>query len=400
MAAAIAPIAGPDAAADVGAHLYAEHSDTILRYCRGQLGSETEAEDALQTTFVYALRAIRRGVVPENEAAWLTTIARNVCHWQRRTQARRGWHAGEVDFDAIESGRSEPGAYEDLRGLDEALASIPEQQRRAIVLREWLGVGPTEIAGKLGLSPGATHALLTRARVSLAGALTVARQPAVALAWLVYELRSQIRHLLGAATTKAGVAAVTVVAATGAGGVLIQQTAGADPAPRGVTTQVDRATLVPVRETGGTAETQPRSVVVRAMRPRLTAAPRATKRSQAASSPAKPSVVTRTHPVPDGSGSAGSVPAADTPTKPARPETASPLPLPPLAKLLQPPALPVLPAPKLPTVDPPVELLPELPPLPPTDVTKVVPDVAGTVADVVSGTVETPSVPVLPPTLP
>ncbi len=309
MAAAMAPIAVPDPAADVGAHLYAEHSDTILRYCRRQLGSETEAEDALQTTFVYALRAIRRGVVPENEAAWLTTIATNVCHWQRRTQARRGWHAGEVDFDAIESGRSEPGAYEDLRGLDEALASIPEQQRRAIVLREWLGVGPTEIAGKLGLSPGATHALLTRARVSLAGALTVARQPAVALAWLVYELRSQIRNLLGAATTKAGVAAVTVVAATGVGGVLIQQTAGADSAPRAVVAPLDRATLVPVRESGGTAETQPRSVVVRAVRPRVTATPRATNRSQAASSPAKPSVVTRTHPVPAGSGSAGSIPS-------------------------------------------------------------------------------------------
>jgi len=140
--AALAPAALAEPDADRDARLYEEHADDLLRYCRRQLGSQTEAEDAVQTTFVCALRALRRGTVPENEAAWLTTIARNVCHWQRRTLARRGWQGGDVDLDTFASTSPEPGSYEALRGLDEALASIPEQQRRAIVLREWLGSHP------------------------------------------------------------------------------------------------------------------------------------------------------------------------------------------------------------------------------------------------------------------
>ena len=45
-----------------------------------------------------------------------------------------------------------------------ALSSMPETQRRALVLREWHGVASNEIANDLRLSEPATHALLFRAR--------------------------------------------------------------------------------------------------------------------------------------------------------------------------------------------------------------------------------------------
>ena len=195
-----------------GAELYRAHADMLLRYCRRQLGSAAEAEDAVQTTFVYALRALRRGVEPENEEAWLTTIARNVCHWQRRTAARAPVPS-EVAGDA--PARGAPGDYDELIGLDEALASMPERQRRALVLREWRGLPLGEIASRLDVSPTATNALLTRARSSLALALSVARQPALVVVGLVGELKAVVKALVGSSTAKAGAVAVTVIATTG-----------------------------------------------------------------------------------------------------------------------------------------------------------------------------------------
>src|SRR5918998_6582896 len=69
--------------------LYERHSAAIFRYCLSQLRSRPEAEDAVQTTFMYALRALERGVVPQIEIAWLLKIAQNVCRTTRKTAARR-----------------------------------------------------------------------------------------------------------------------------------------------------------------------------------------------------------------------------------------------------------------------------------------------------------------------
>src|SRR5438445_4046307 len=69
--------------------LYAEYAGRVQSYCRRQLGGRVEAEDATQTVFLHALRALRAGVVPETESAWLFTIAHNVCRTYWRGAARR-----------------------------------------------------------------------------------------------------------------------------------------------------------------------------------------------------------------------------------------------------------------------------------------------------------------------
>ena len=56
-------------------------------------------------------------------------------------------------------------------GLDEALEQMPENQRRAILLREWQGLSYREIASELDLSQGAVEMLIFRARRTLASAL-------------------------------------------------------------------------------------------------------------------------------------------------------------------------------------------------------------------------------------
>ena len=163
------PVA-PEAAA---AHrLYERHSAKLLSYCRHRLGTREEAEDAVQTTFMNAFRALGRGVVPELESAWLFKIAENVCLSRRRSSWRRNRIESSTDLELIEEIVPGPSRQRDeLIGIQAALAAMPEQQRRAILLREWKGLSYREIASELELSQSAVETLIFRARRSLAQAL-------------------------------------------------------------------------------------------------------------------------------------------------------------------------------------------------------------------------------------
>ena len=156
--------------------LYEEYAHQIFRYCLHQLGSREEAEDAVQSTFLNAFRGIKRGVVPELESAWLFKIAHNVCLSRRRSTWRRKRVESPADFEVVEELTPAPSRRQDeLIGLQDVLEQMPENQRRAILLREWQGLSYKEIAAEMRLSQAAVETLLFRARRSLAGALTDAR---------------------------------------------------------------------------------------------------------------------------------------------------------------------------------------------------------------------------------
>ena len=160
----------PQAAATKG--LYERHAAKLQSYCLHQLGSREEAEDAVQTTYMNAFRALGRGVVPEAESAWLFKIAENVCLSRRRSSWRRGRIESPSDFELIEEIVPGPSRQTDeLIGIEDALASMPEQQRRAILLREWQGLSYREIAEELELTQSAVETLIFRARRSLAQGL-------------------------------------------------------------------------------------------------------------------------------------------------------------------------------------------------------------------------------------
>ena len=125
----------------------------------------------MQTTFLHAHRALEQGVVPELEYPWLHSIATNVCRGQLRTLARRGPLASELDLDTLPAPANREHELRELRSeLAHALASLPETQRRALVLREWQGLESHEVASELGLSTTAAYALAyTRPAVAGAG---------------------------------------------------------------------------------------------------------------------------------------------------------------------------------------------------------------------------------------
>lgn len=206
------------AVSETADRLFRQHSGWIYGYCLRLLRSPQDAEDALQATYLNACRSLNAGVRPEVDSAWLLRITRNICLTRLRSSRRRARYEHVGDFALVEE--TLPALdrrAEDLIGLADALASLPEQQRQAILLREWQGLTHREVAQKLGLTQAAAETLIFRARRSLAAALESPAKrvrlrslPAVDLAGLFTAIKG---FAAGGAVVKT-VAAVIVVAAT------------------------------------------------------------------------------------------------------------------------------------------------------------------------------------------
>src|SRR5436305_658690 len=125
--------------------LYERYRAQIFRFCLQRLRNREEAEDATQTTFLNAFRGLERGVDIEFEAAWLYKIALHVCLSRQRSSSRRPHVVGDVDelHDVLPARHVDS---DELFGLSTALRKMPEQQRRALLLREWQGLSYREIA--------------------------------------------------------------------------------------------------------------------------------------------------------------------------------------------------------------------------------------------------------------
>jgi RNA polymerase sigma factor (sigma-70 family) len=160
------------AVCETAARLFEEHSGWIYGYCLRLLRSPEEAEDALQATYLNACRGLNGGVRPQVDSAWLLRIAQNVCLTRLRSSGRRARLERVQDVELLEETVAAPAHRRDeLIGLADALAALPEQQRRAILLREWQGLSYAEVAARLELTQSAVETLIFRARRSLAAAL-------------------------------------------------------------------------------------------------------------------------------------------------------------------------------------------------------------------------------------
>jgi len=209
--------------------LYERYASRLYGFCLHRLGSREEAEDAVQTTFLNAFRGLSRGVVPASESAWLFKIAENVCLSRHRAAFRRRRVEAPGDLAAVEETVAAPARADDeLIPLEDALADMPEAQRRALLLREWQGLSYREIAAELEVSQSAVETLIFRARRSLARRLEAPRERLRRVGQAI-DVGAALAALKGALSTGAVVkAAVTGVALTG----LVAGIAADRPQPR------------------------------------------------------------------------------------------------------------------------------------------------------------------------
>jgi RNA polymerase sigma-70 factor (ECF subfamily) len=158
------------------------------------LGSATDAEDAVQETFVRAWRGLERFEGRASMRTWLHRIATNVCldalsDTSRRMRPIEEWPAGTIDspletldrthwLEPVPDARVLPadGDPFEIAALRQsirlafvaALQHLPPRQRAALLLTEVLGWSAAEVADCLDTSVASVNSALQRARATLA----------------------------------------------------------------------------------------------------------------------------------------------------------------------------------------------------------------------------------------
>jgi len=138
------------------------------------LGGIEGAEDLAQRVYLRIWQARDRYEPTAKFTTWMFSIAHRLVLNERRGRSR----AGAVFYrPAAEEALPEPvatdspsasaAAGELARAIDDALASLPEDQRTAVVLRRYEEMPYEEIAAVLGTTVPAVKSLLFRARQTL-----------------------------------------------------------------------------------------------------------------------------------------------------------------------------------------------------------------------------------------
>src|SRR4249920_2453038 len=112
------------------------------------IGREEEARDICQETFLRAFRALPRFRGQAKFSSWLYRIALNLCRdWMRRERRAPTVQAPEgVDLLDLAAAAEPSESIEDLVArkdtmalVERVMARLPEEQRTAIVLKEYHG---------------------------------------------------------------------------------------------------------------------------------------------------------------------------------------------------------------------------------------------------------------------
>lgn len=123
------------------------------------LGREEDARDVCQETFLRAFRALPAFRGQAKFSSWLYRIALNLCRdWMRRERRAPVVQAPEnTDVLELAAAAATSESIEDLvarkdmaRLVERAMARLPEEQRTAIVLKEYHGLTFQEVADLVG----------------------------------------------------------------------------------------------------------------------------------------------------------------------------------------------------------------------------------------------------------
>jgi RNA polymerase sigma factor (sigma-70 family) len=285
VSAAPVPASGIESA-DAASDLFGRYHDRVYAFCMSRTRNPTDPEDATQTAYMYALNGLRRGVVPRFELTWLLRIAENVCHSMHRRAYRR-YERDELSPDAMSGQDDTALVTEHFETLCLALESLPDKQRRAILLREWRGLSYSEIADELDVSHAAVETMLFRARRALGkqfGPLVLLPFPSIG---------RFMRWIAGPGSVKAAaVTAVTIGAATGVVSStlieLVQRAQAAPTRPASTLTFRHETRATPVRQATHRASAQPVRAPVAAPGAPAAEPPRVAADGQGPSTPAAP----------------------------------------------------------------------------------------------------------------
>jgi RNA polymerase sigma-70 factor (ECF subfamily) len=148
----------------------------IVNYVSAIVKDLGEAEDVAQETFVRAYRSLKRFRYESSFKTWLYTIATNTARTalERRGRRERVHDQSLDDADHPVSSNHVPAEGPDAEttlvtrdSIDRALATLSEELRIAVVLRDVDGLDYKEIAAVTGVPIGTVESRIFRARQRL-----------------------------------------------------------------------------------------------------------------------------------------------------------------------------------------------------------------------------------------
>lgn len=168
-----------------------ENERLVLRTAYRLLGSWEDARDAAQEVFLKLHRSRDRFDDLRAVEPWLYRITVNTCRDMHR---RRRPTAALAESPALDPSPEGIALLEQQRRmLHAALQSLPDGQRRAILLREIEGLSTEEVAGRLGSTAGNVRSLISLGRARLKKILAAAVAASVGLSvWMFWPHRIEL----------------------------------------------------------------------------------------------------------------------------------------------------------------------------------------------------------------
>jgi RNA polymerase sigma-70 factor (ECF subfamily) len=149
------------AGSDSAEHAYRDYRGHVYRFLLRRTRNSHEAEELTQRVFADAASALEDEEPPRSLLSWLYTVAerRLVDEIRRGVSARRGLILLRPPEEAPDLAYS----AEILAGVRQALANLPEDQRRIVVMKVLEGRSFAEIAREFEISEAACKMRLSRA---------------------------------------------------------------------------------------------------------------------------------------------------------------------------------------------------------------------------------------------
>jgi len=155
------------------------HKTSILNLIYRFIGDRTQANDIAQEVFIRVWKSAKTYRPEAKFTTWLYRITANLCFNELKSSRRKKWfsfkRSDEDDGHALEEtfADSAPSAEDILlekersRQISDALQSLPDNQRMALVLKRYEDLSYREIAQIIGCSVSAVESLLVRAKRTL-----------------------------------------------------------------------------------------------------------------------------------------------------------------------------------------------------------------------------------------
>ena len=140
---------------------YSDHRRSLYALCLAYLKNPQEAEEAVQETFIKALKKVFTFRGDSEPITWLRRIAVNVCLDRVRSVSWK-WLRKQVPLESTIPASETP-RPEIVHQLDQGLKQLSPQQRMVVVLRFYEDLSLEEIGTVTGLHTGTVKRHLYRA---------------------------------------------------------------------------------------------------------------------------------------------------------------------------------------------------------------------------------------------